>query len=82
MLLAFTGLRNLGLIVFDSATLLTLGGCPPSTRNYLYAFDPQVTAQSLSNLTFSAFPAPASVYGCVTDSVSSVGRAGWVGLAL
>ena len=38
MMLAFTGLRNLGIIVFDGATLLTLGGCPAAHRSYLYAF--------------------------------------------
>ena len=74
MLLAFTGLRNMGVIVFDSATLLTLGGCPVNRRNYLYAFDAPVTSSSLANLTFSAFPAPASVWGCIDDSV---GTRGW-----
>jgi hypothetical protein len=84
MLLAFTGLRNLGLIVYDSATLLTLGGCPTNRRNYLYAFDAPITPASFAALNFTALPPPASVYGCVSDSVrggglavvKAVGRAG------
>jgi hypothetical protein len=75
MLLAFTGLRSMGLIVFDSATLLTLGGCPASSRNYLYAFDQQVSAQTLANLTFSDFPPPATVYGCLSDNVGGIAAA-------
>ncbi|KAI3428804.1 hypothetical protein D9Q98_007621 [Chlorella vulgaris] len=79
MLLAFTGLRSMGLIVFDSATLLTLGGCPASSRNYLYAFDQQVSAQTLANLTFSDFPPPATVYGCLSDNMRSPTM--WLGIA-
>lgn len=77
MLLAFTGLRSLGLIVYDSATLLTLGGCPNNRRNYLYAFDAPITPTSFATLNFTSLPPPASVYGCVSDSVSgSVGIEG------
>lgn len=74
MLLAFTGLRSLGVIVWDSATLVTLGGCPANHRNYLYAFSQPLNASSLASLTPSSLPPYATVYGCVNQNVR-----GWRG---
>lgn len=70
MLLAFTGLRNLGIIVFDSATLLTLGGCPANRRDFLYAFPERLNQTSLAALNISNLPVPATVYGCTSQNVS------------
>jgi len=36
LLLAYTGLRSLGVIAFDGTTLTTLGGCSRSERRYVY----------------------------------------------
>lgn len=72
MLLAFTGLRSMGVITFDSATLVSLGGCPANHRNYLYAFDQQLNETSLAALDMSSLPPPASVYGCVSQNVRGV----------
>lgn len=47
LLLAFTGLVNLGIVVFDKSTLLTLGGCRVSThRTYIYEFDHPIVEAS------------------------------------
>ena len=70
MLLAFTGLRNLGIITFDSATLITLGGCPANQRNYLYAFDHRLTTEDLATASLQSLPIPATVYGCIGEDVS------------
>ncbi|PSC75740.1 Adenine guanine permease AZG1 [Micractinium conductrix] len=78
MMLAFTGLRNLGIIVFDGATLLTLGGCPAAHRSYLYAFSSPLAPQ-LANLTVAELPIPATVYGCVSHSMRSPTM--WLGIA-
>lgn len=134
MLLAFTGLRNLGLITFDSATLVTLvgragaagglvlgaesvggraccrfdscmphrgwlwpvircnpadcptcqpshpppcpsspqGGCPVSRRNYLYAFPERLTPDSWPTYDLADLPSPATVYGCLDETVRRV----------
>jgi hypothetical protein len=72
MLLAFTGLRNLGIITFDSATLITLGGCPANQRNYLYAFDHRLTTEDLATASMQSLPIPATVYGCIGEDVSWV----------
>ena len=72
MLLAFTGLRNLGIITFDSATLITLGGCPANQRNYLYAFDHRLTTEDLATASMQSLPIPAPVYGCIGEDVSWV----------
>ena len=37
LLLAFTGLRNLGVVVFNDNTLLSLGGCPMENRVPVYS---------------------------------------------
>ncbi|PRW05836.1 Adenine guanine permease AZG1 [Chlorella sorokiniana] len=79
MLLAFTGLRNLGLITFDSATLVTLGGCPVSHRNYLYAFPERLTPDTFPTYDVADLPAPATVYGCMDETMRS--PAMWLGIA-
>lgn len=48
LLLAYTGLRNLGVIVFDGTTLTTLGGCPANDSLSVYV-GPQIL--DLDNLT-------------------------------
>ncbi len=48
LLLAYTGLRNLGVIVFDGTTLTTLGGCPANDSLSVYVA-PQIV--DLNNLT-------------------------------
>lgn len=50
LLLAYTGLRNLGVIVFDGTTLTTLGGCPANDSLSVYV-GPQIL--DLSNITFT-----------------------------
>jgi AGZA family xanthine/uracil permease-like MFS transporter len=40
---AFIGLQKsegLGLITYDGATLVTIGGCPYQDRSYMYTMDP------------------------------------------
>lgn len=42
LFLCFLGLQNsegLGVVTYQSATLVTLGGCPPEYRNYQYSWD-------------------------------------------
>ena len=70
LMLAFTGLRSLGVVVFDSSTLVTLGGCPESSRSYLYSFDHEISLDEIRNNTFDYhLIQPTTVYGCSSDSV-------------
>ena len=82
LLLAFTGLSNMGVIVFNRSTLVTLGGCNAVTeRTYIYEFDQLLTAELLSNLTSQLssngnstyISELATVYGCK-------GGGGWAAL--
>jgi AGZA family xanthine/uracil permease-like MFS transporter len=87
LLLAFSGLRNLGVIVFDSNTLLTVGGCPPKNRRY--AFTPDIAAVDPANLTdalnaslssaASIAESSAAVYSCVGGEMRSATM--WLGFA-
>lgn len=94
LLLAYTGLRNLGVIVFDGTTLTTLGGCPPQDRLYIYVastnFLPgnftslneleRSTASILSNITPSDVDeAAATVYACASNEMRSATM--WLGIA-
>lgn len=94
LLLAYTGLRNLGVIVFDGTTLTTLGGCPPQDRLYIYVastnFLPgnftslneleRSTASILSNITPSDVDeAAATVYACASNQMRSATM--WLGIA-
>lgn len=78
LLLAFTGLRNLDVVVFDSSTLVQLGGCNADSRQYVYAFDSQLNVSALPNAT-SIILAEADVYGCVGGQMRSPTM--WLGIA-
>eukprot|EP00889_Picochlorum_renovo_P001255 jgi/Picre1/28285/NNA_003691.t1 len=94
LLLAYTGLRNLGVVVFDGTTLTTLGGCPPEDRLYIYVAstnflpgnftglsDLERSAVSiLSNITPSDVDeASANVYACASNEMRSATM--WLGIA-
>eukprot|EP00887_Chlorella_sp_A99_P001986 scaffold18.g1986.t1 len=65
LLLAFTGLVNLGVIVFESASLVALGGCNEnSERTYIYQFDKPLTVALLQKLTDEATAAAAKARCC------------------
>ena len=76
LLLAFTGLRSMGILTFSGETLSTLGGCPEHSRNFLYAFPTRLNATDIAALTVSTLPNPATVYGCLNDEVCVGGRGG------
>ena len=69
LLLAFTGLRSMGILTFSGETLSTLGGCPEHSRNFLYAFPTRLNATDIAALNVSTLPNPATVYGCLNDEV-------------
>ena len=76
LLLAFTGLRSMGILTFSGETLSTLGGCPEHSRNFLYAFPTRLNATDIAALNVSTLPNPATVYGCLNDEVCVGGRGG------
>ena len=85
LLLAFTGLRNLGIVVFDNNTLVALGGCSEDDRTNI--FTTKVSFQDLNStdtgdpLDFLASVDEASprVYGCKEDTMRSATM--WLGIA-
>lgn len=90
LLLAFTGLRNLGVIVFDGNTLVTLGGCPPEGRNYVFQASTSLLPENisadaeLSNVTLffenmSIIESASDVYSCSDMDMRSATM--WLGIA-
>jgi hypothetical protein len=67
LLLAFTGLRNLGVVVFDATTLVTLGGCDMDQRLYVYTSPDALNATDLVAAAALDESAP-TVYAC-TDAI-------------
>ena len=92
LLLAYTGLRNLGVIVFDETTLTTLGGCPSNSRNSVYT-GPDILPDNFTQLTQEArellktpqvnisdvTEAAPTIYSCQTDQMRSATM--WLGIA-
>ena len=60
LLLAFSGLRNLGIIVFDANTLVTVGGCPIENRRYVLTFDAANSMFNASSTSASTSAPPGS----------------------
>ena len=82
LLLAFTGLRNLGVIVFDSNTLVALGGCPENDRLYLLTvpYSLQEVNFTTDTTTIDAIDeAGPNVYGCETGILRSATL--WLGIS-
>ena len=84
LLLAFSGLRNLGVVVFDGNTLLTLGGCPPANRHYVFTSSEQFDLGGTGiNLNVSGNAAVTesspSVYSCEGGEMRSATL--WLGVA-
>lgn len=87
LLLALSGLRNLGVVVYDGNTLLTLGGCPAANRQYIFTSSEQfdlseqsgaVTTLNLSNSAQVTESSP-SVYACEGGEMRSATM--WLGFA-
>jgi adenine/guanine/hypoxanthine permease len=87
LLLAFTGLRNLGVIVFDDNTLVALGGCTIKDRNNIFTI-PQSFSSDLNVTSAWTYVEEASpnVYGCngatLRNATLWLGVAGGVLMAL
>ena len=79
LMLAFTGLRSLGVIVFDQSTLVGLGGCPEDMRTYIYTFDQPINSTNATSCAASAQQAYTSVYGCNGSGMRSATM--WLGIA-
>ena len=94
LLLAYTGLRNLGVIVFDGTTLTTLGGCPVNDSLSVYvgpqildATNTTVTLQdSMDNESYqvnvsleSIDEAARNVYACSSNEMRSPTM--WLGIS-
>lgn len=83
LLLAFTGLRNMGVVVFNDSTLLTLGGCPEAERSYIFTSDvpgSDVYAQlCTTNASVPLQEASPSVYSCSGDLMRSPTM--WLGIS-
>ncbi|GAB4816680.1 hypothetical protein N2152v2_003726 [Parachlorella kessleri] len=86
LLLAFTGLQNLGVIAFDSNTFVGVGGCDQHQQTYIYALDEPLNASQV--LGFQAamvndssifLPIPAAVHGCSGGKMRSATM--WLGIA-
>ncbi|KAL6779278.1 hypothetical protein ACKKBG_A11660 [Auxenochlorella protothecoides x Auxenochlorella symbiontica] len=78
LLLAFTGLRNLDVVVFDSSTLVQLGGCTDHSQTYVYSFDAPLTPATGANATAIVL-ATADVFGCSGGQMRSATM--WLGIA-
>jgi AGZA family xanthine/uracil permease-like MFS transporter len=82
LFLAFIGLQNsegIGLISYNSATLVTLGGCPLENRVYQYSIANTSTAAVCANnpdtgLLQANLGPPSSSFSCAVSFV----LAGWV----
>jgi AGZA family xanthine/uracil permease-like MFS transporter len=83
LLLAFSGLRNLGVIVFDSNTLVTLGGCSTENHRYTlttnYPLDISTLNQTLNFTSDIVTESDAAVYSCAGGEMRSATM--WLGFA-
>lgn len=83
LLLAFSGLRNLGVIVFDNNTLLTLGGCSTENHQYTFTTDYPLDITSLNGTLNSTTgivqESNAAVYSCAGGEMRSATM--WLGIA-
>ncbi|GAB4819465.1 hypothetical protein N2152v2_006511 [Parachlorella kessleri] len=82
LLLAFTGLQNLGVIAFDNETYVALGGCSRSAETFIYSLDYRLTTAQLQNLSAidpGRLPIPAAVHGCSGGTMGSATM--WLGIA-
>ncbi len=83
LLLAFSGLRNLGVIVFDSNTLVTLGGCPTENHQYTlttsYPLDITSLNTTLNSTQDIIHESNAAVYSCGGGEMRSATM--WLGIA-
>ena len=73
LLLSFTGLRSLGVVVFDQSTLVGLGGCSEGMRTYIYTFNQPINSTNVTSCMAGAQQAYTSVYGCQGGEVSGCG---------
>jgi len=84
LLLAFSGLRNLGIIVFDGNTLVTLGGCPIENQQYTITTNAPLDLSALKETTFNStsdiiIESNAAVYSCLGGEMRSATM--WLGIA-
>lgn len=80
LLLAITGLRGLGIIVFDPNTLVTLGGCESADYTYIYYSSAPVDVTSPDMITlYNVSEAGPTVYGCTGGQMRSPTM--WLGLS-
>ncbi|GAB4814177.1 hypothetical protein N2152v2_001223 [Parachlorella kessleri] len=84
LLLAFTGLGNLGVIAFEPNTLVGLGGCDQRDQTYIYSFPAPLNATAMqenvsSVIDFTNFPLPATVHGCGHGTMRSATM--WLGIS-
>lgn len=76
LLLAFTGLRNLGVVVFDPYTLVALGGCTDGSREHVYV----TTTQPLPTPTVnSSIFTEGGAYSCSGGEMRSATM--WLGIS-
>jgi AGZA family xanthine/uracil permease-like MFS transporter len=83
LLLAFSGLRNLGVIVFDSNTLVTLGGCPAENHRYTLTTENPLDISNFNTTLNSTADvideSNAAVYSCAGGEMRSATM--WLGIA-
>lgn len=76
LLLAFTGLRNLGVVVFDPNTIVSLGGCTESYQDHVYVTPLDVFTAPVVNSTELV---EGSVYSCRGGEMRSASM--WLGIS-
>lgn len=76
LLLAHTGLRNLGIIVFDPNTLVTLGGCPEGAHEHVFTL-PGNVANATTDIADLTLAEP-TVYACAGAVMRSATM--WLGI--
>lgn len=79
LLLAFTGLRNMGVVVFDANTLVTLGGCSEDHHSIVYSSKTLISAASIAIATESLDEASPAVYACDGGEMQSPTM--WLGIS-
>ncbi|KAK9908098.1 hypothetical protein WJX75_002714 [Coccomyxa subellipsoidea] len=83
LFLAFIGLQStegLGVISYDPATLVSLGGCPAPKHSFAYVIDDPLTVCTVSNgAPVTNLPPPSSNFFCDGDKMESGTM--WLGIA-
>ncbi|BDA45163.1 Adenine/guanine permease AZG1 [Coccomyxa sp. Obi] len=83
LFLAFIGLQStqgLGIISYDPATLVSLGGCPAVKHEYAYVIDDPASVCTVSNgVAVLNLPPPSSNYACDGSKMESGSM--WLGIA-